>query len=129
MRPLLEAALEPGGIPGDKHFEPGSPGELLLIERETLDDLRLDPGAVKENFTIEGISLMSLAEGTRVAMGDAVVEITERAQPCSNMDDVRQGLREQLKGRRGMLARVVGAGHVGIGDPVSVVEEANGPPP
>ena len=124
---LRETSLEPGGIPGDKHFAPGSRGELLLVERETLDELDLAPGAVRENLTLEGIALMGLAPGTRVAVGDAVVEITEAADPCSNMEDIRPGLREQLEGRRGMFARVVGAGRVGVDDPVVVLEGQEGP--
>ena len=36
MRPLVEAKLLRGGIPGDRHFAPESARQLLLIEAETL---------------------------------------------------------------------------------------------
>jgi MOSC domain-containing protein YiiM len=38
------------------------------------------------------------------------------------MDQIRDGLRGALEGRRGMLARVVAGGLVRVGDPIEVVE-------
>jgi MOSC domain-containing protein YiiM len=124
LRPLDEVRLEPGGIPGDRHFSPGSARELLLIERETLDRLGLEPGRVRENLTVAGIVLMGLAPGTRVLLGDAEVEITKECLPCEVMEAIRPGLRSELDGRRGMLARVVRAGAVRRGDVAAVVEPA-----
>jgi MOSC domain-containing protein YiiM len=38
------------------------------------------------------------------------------------MDALRQGLRAELEGRRGMLARVVEPGEVAVGDEVELLE-------
>jgi len=121
MRPLAEADLQLGGIPGDSHFAPESARQLLLIEAETLSRFGLAPGGVKDNVTVEGIGLMGLAAGTRIGLGTAEVEITKECEPCSRMDESRSGLRLELEGRRGMMAKVVRPGKVRPGDPVQVL--------
>jgi MOSC domain-containing protein YiiM len=57
-----------------------------------------------------------------VRVGDeAVFEITMVCDPCHRMDELRQGLRAELEGRRGMLARIVESGEVAVGDPVELL--------
>ncbi len=122
MRVLDQADLVEGGIPGDEHFAPESIRQVLLIENETLRELGLEPGMVKENVTVEGIELMGLPAGTRLSLGHAVIEVTKECEPCERMEEIRDGLRAELVRRRGMLARVVTPGAVRTGDPVRVVE-------
>jgi MOSC domain-containing protein YiiM len=124
MRQLEESELVDGGIPGDAHFAPGSIRQLLLIEAETLAALGIEPGTVKENLTVEGVSLMDLQTGTRLEVGDAELEVTKECEPCSRMDEIRDGLRAELLGQRGMLARVTRSGTVRRGDPVRVLHPA-----
>lgn len=110
------------GLKGDMHALPDSSRQVLLLEKETLDALGLAPGEVKENITTTGINLMALAPKTRVRIGSgAVLEITKSCSPCHRMDEIRPGLLKEIAGRRGMLARVVGAGSVRPGDEVTVV--------
>jgi MOSC domain-containing protein YiiM len=124
MRQLEESELVDGGIPGDAHFAPGSIRQLLLIEAETLAALGIEPATVKENLTVEGVSLMGLPAGTRLEVGDAELEVTKECEPCSRMDEIRDGLRAELVGQRGMLARVTRPGTVRRGDPVRVLQPA-----
>src|SRR6266536_3199781 len=101
MRRLEESELLDGGMPGDAHFAPGSARQLLLIEAETLAALGIEPGTVKENLTVDGVSLMGLPAGTRLEVGDAELEVTKECEPCSRMDEIRFGLRAELVGQRG----------------------------
>jgi MOSC domain-containing protein YiiM len=41
--------------------------------------------------------------------------------PCHKMDALREGLRAELDGRRGMLAVVVEDGDVAVGDELSLL--------
>ena len=41
--------------------------------------------------------------------------------PCHKMDDLRAGLRAELDGKRGMLARVVEGGEVAVGDELELL--------
>jgi MOSC domain-containing protein YiiM len=37
------------------------------------------------------------------------------------MDELRQGLRAELEGKRGMLAKVVAGGEVAVGDEIELI--------
>jgi MOSC domain-containing protein YiiM len=93
----------------------------LLIEKETLDELGLRPGLVKENITTQGINLMALSPGQQLHLGkEVIIEVTGECEPCGRMDEIRQGLQAELQGRRGMLGRVVVGGAIRCGDSVAV---------
>jgi len=128
MRPLDETHLVQGGIAGDAHFAPESARQLLLADQEALLAVGVSPGEIKENLTLQGVGVMDLPAGTRLALGEAEVQITKECEPCSRMDEIRSGLKEQLVGRRGMYARVVRPGKVRPGDPVRVLGEAGDGP-
>ena len=91
---------------------------MLLVEAETLEALGLHPGDVREQVTTIGLGLDTLATGTRLRIGDAVLEVGQPCAPCSRMDELRPGLRQTLEGRRGRFARVVEPGSFAVGDPI-----------
>lgn len=124
MEPVPDGVLARGGLTGDAHFSPQSIRQLLLVDAETLEELDLSPGAIRENITVRGTGVMQLPQGTRLAIGEAEVEITKECAPCRIMEGVRQGLMRELSGRRGMYAKVVRAGIVRRGDPIRVAEPA-----
>lgn len=112
-------AIENLGLKGDRHALPDSSRQILMIEQETLDELGLSPGMVKENITTAGIVLMKLPYKERLLIGkDVVLEITKPCSPCSRMEEIRPGLRQELAGRRGILARVIRGGVISLDDPV-----------
>ncbi len=117
--------LEGRGIEGDRHCTTRAERrgrQVLLMEKETLDILELEPGVVRENVTTLGIDLTSLEVGQRLSLGEGVVlQLSMPCAPCSMLEDVRPGLQEQLEGRRGMLASVEAGGSISIGDAVGVV--------
>ncbi len=109
------------GIEGDKHAAAASKRQVLLADKEALDAVGVLPGTIKENVTVEGIDVMQLPAGTRVHLGrSAVLEITAICEPCFRMDEIREGLKQELEGRRGMVSRVVRGGTINVGDPITV---------
>ena len=108
------------GIEGCAHANPPK-REVLFVSRQHLDALDLAPGAIRENITVAGADVETWPIGQRVQAGDAVFEITMVCDPCERMDALRPGLRKQLEGRRGMLARVVDGGDVAVGDELSLL--------
>ena len=123
MKDVQDANFIAGqGIEDDRHASAKaerSDFQVLLMDQETLDALDLAPSVVRENVTTSGIDLSSLPSGRTVRLGDEVVlRISKPCPPCSRMDEVRSGLRQELEGRRGMLASVVEGGSVRVGDPV-----------
>jgi MOSC domain-containing protein YiiM len=117
-------AMENKGFKGCIHGRPGSKRQVLLMDADTLDRLGLAPGAIKENVTIHGLDFQKLSIGQKLRLGDALLEITTPCDPCSRMEEIRQGLEGDLRGQRGWLCRVVKAGKVRRGDPIEVVAAA-----
>lgn len=109
------------GLEGCAHANPPK-REVLFVSIEHLQSVGVEPGAIRENLTVEGTDVERWPIGQRVRVGDeAVFEITMVCDPCRRMDALRQGLRAELQGKRGMLARVVESGEVAIGDPVELL--------
>lgn len=114
-------AVEAEGLEGDVSFG-RSKRQVLLIEAEVLDRYGLIPGAVRENITTSGITLAGLDSGTCLRLGETTLEITGDCTPCSFIDSLRPGLKDQITGERGLLARVVAGGAIRVGDSVNLVD-------
>jgi molybdopterin adenylyltransferase len=120
MVPLEEAVLDDAGMKDDAHRGVGSIRHLLIQDQEVLDTLDLEPGQVKENVTLRGVDVNTLPFGTRLVIGDVVLELTKESNPCARMEELRSGLQEQLQGCRGVYAQVIAPGRVRRGDTVHV---------
>ena len=95
--------------------------QVLLIERELLDEFQLPPGDVRENITVQGIQLAGMAAGTRVRVGLALLEATLDCAPCQFIEDKRPGLRAAMAGKRGTLFKVIEGGEIKVGDEIAIV--------
>jgi MOSC domain-containing protein YiiM len=113
-------AIESQGLEGCAHGNPPR-REVLLVSREHLDAVGVEPGAIRENVTVEGVDVHTLGLGQQLRLGGALLEITMVCDPCHRMDELRPGLRAELDGRRGMLAHVVEGGEIALGDSVEIV--------
>jgi MOSC domain-containing protein YiiM len=124
MRMVPSGTLITGvGLAGDKHAGGAPERQVLLADKEALDAVDVQPGTIKENLTVEGLNVMELPAGSRLHLGEtAVLEITKICEPCFRMDEIREGLRQELEGRRGMVSRVILGGSIRVGDPITVEE-------
>lgn len=113
-------ALADRGLEGDRHAKPNSRRSVLLVDREVLDAFGLAPGDVREQVTVSGVGIMALAAGSRLRVGDAVLEVGAPCAPCERMEELQSGLQKALDGRRGRFVRVVVEGGFAVGDPVRV---------
>src|SRR5262249_47397717 len=109
-----------GGLHGDYHSGMRTRRQILLVSTSVLDEFQLQPGALFENVTIDGLDVMQLNEGQRLNLGDAIVEVTVPSEPCVQMERVQQGLKSALRDRRGMFVRVISSGAVRVGDSVRI---------
>ncbi|HYL65044.1 MAG TPA: MOSC domain-containing protein [Candidatus Methylomirabilis sp.] len=117
MEELAEAhVLRDVGFEGCAHARPASQRQVLLVDRETLDALELRPGIIRENITTEGLNVNGLHVGESLRVGEALLEVTMPCTPCGRMEEIRVGLRKEIRGRRGMLCRVVEGGVIRLGD-------------
>ncbi len=120
--PVTEAtAISAQGLEGDRSCSPDNTRQVLFMDQETLDHLELKPGQIKENITTSGLDLSQAQGGQVVFIGDAVtMELVGDCQPCGQMDAIRAGLRQELDGRRGVLAMVINGGSIKVGDSVRI---------
>lgn len=94
---------------------------MLFASSEHLDAVGVEPGRIRENFTVDGVDVQGWPVGQRLRAGTAVFEVTMVCDPCERMDAIRPGLRGELEGRRGMLARVLEDGEVALGDSLELL--------
>ncbi|MCJ7551473.1 MAG: MOSC domain-containing protein [Anaerolineae bacterium] len=119
------------GVEGDAHMgetvrhrhlvrtDPTRPNlrQVHLLQAEVIDELQaggfdVSAGKMGENITTRGIDLLSLPVGTRLFIGDtSVVAMTELRDPCGQLDDYQQGLKEATVDRdaQGNVIRKAGA--------------------
>jgi MOSC domain-containing protein YiiM len=115
-------AVENKGFKDCIHGRGGSSRQVLLMDSETLEAFGVDPGRAKENITTRGIALGTLPLGQQLRVGEARLEVTKPCTPCHHMDEIKQGLQEAIRGRRGLLCRVVQAGRIRRGDRIEIAE-------
>lgn len=121
MKPVQSVtAITSYGLQGDANAG-RSKRQVLIIERELLDEFQLPVGDVRENITVQEIRLAGMAAGTRVRVGQALLEATLDCAPCQFIEDKRPGLRAAMEGKRGTLFKVIEGGEINVGDEIAVV--------
>jgi MOSC domain-containing protein YiiM len=115
-------AVENSGFEGCAHARPGGgKRQVLLVDRETLEAMGLGPGVIRENITTRGIDVNGLDMGQKLRVGAAKLEVSAVCTPCDQLEKVRPGLRREMRGRRGMLCRVIEGGEIRLGDSIEVI--------
>ncbi|MBP7687636.1 MAG: MOSC domain-containing protein [Thermoflexales bacterium] len=94
--------------------------QVLIIERELLDEFQLPIGDVRENITVEGLTLAGTPAGARMRVGQALLEVTLDCAPCEFIESKRPGLRKAMEGKRGTLFKVIEGGTINVGDAIEV---------
>jgi TatD DNase family protein len=113
------------GLEGDRHA--GRPlRQVSILNVETVVELAnagmpVQPGVLGENLTVEGVPVMQLAEGSRLRIGEAELEITGDRPACRELLEVHRNALKALVGRTGKMARVVHGGTVRPGDPIELI--------
>ena len=120
--PVQEAtALSGMGLEGDRSCGAGNVRQVLVMDKETLDEFDLKPGQIKENITTTGIDIAQAKVGQVIFIGEEVtMEVVGECEPCGKMDAIRSGLRERLNHRRGMLTTVINGGPIKVGDSIRI---------
>jgi MOSC domain-containing protein YiiM len=133
-KPALSIRLIAGlGVEGDAHAgetvkhrsrvarDPTQPNlrQVHLIHAELLDELNaagfnLKPGDMGENITTRGLGLLALPTGTRLATGDALIQLTGLRNPCVQLDRFQQGLMQATLDRDAAGNLIRKAGVMGV---------------
>jgi molybdopterin adenylyltransferase len=113
------------GVEGDAHGGPWH-RQVSLLAKESIDKmvkkgLDVGVGDFAENLTTEGIDLVSLPIGTRLKVGEALLEVTQIGKKCHAKCAIYEQAGDCIMPREGIFAKVLKGGHVSTGDTVEVV--------
>ena len=98
---------------------------LLAIESITkMRDMGFDvgPGDFAENLTTEGIELTSLPIGSRLSVGDVVLEVTQIGKECHTGCAIMSQTGKCIMPKEGIFAKVLHGGKVKTGDTIKLNE-------
>ncbi|CCH49268.1 MOSC domain-containing protein [Pseudodesulfovibrio piezophilus] len=112
------------GVENDAHG--GSERQVSLLALECIEDMKkalasLKAGDFAENITTTGIIASRLTPGMRVAVGDALIEITQIGKTCHNGCAIRREVGSCIMPKEGIFGRVLQSGCVRKGDGIEVL--------
>ena len=114
------------GLEGDAHagFKHRQVSLLALesIEKMRQKGLDVHPGDFAENLTTEGLELPSLPIGTKLKIGDVLMEVSQIGKECHNRCSIYYQAGDCVMPKEGIFAIVVTGGRVANGDTLEVIE-------
>ncbi|MCM0083245.1 MOSC domain-containing protein [Geomonas sp. Red32] len=123
--PVAEVTLrEEHGIVGDAHAGDWHRQVSLLamesIEKMKALGLQVGEGDFAENITTEGVDLVHLPLGTRLTLGETLLEVTQIGKECHTRCAIYYQAGDCVMPKEGIFARVITGGVVRPGDDVVV---------
>lgn len=126
-KPVEEIMLKSShGIEGDAHASSEWHRQVSLLAMESIKKMRdmgLDvyPGDFAENITTEGIDLLSLPVGTKLAIGEAVVgEVSQIGKECHSRCAIYYQAGDCVMPKEGIFMRVLSGGKIKKGDNIDI---------
>ena len=110
------------GIEGDAHGGNWH-RQVSLLALEKIEEFRsrgaeVAFGAFGENLVVEGFDLRILPVGTKLRIGDAILEITQIGKECHSRCAIYEMVGDCIMPREGVFAKVLEGGMIRPGDPV-----------
>lgn len=123
----LATLVEDHGLEGDAHAG-GWHRQISLLARSDVESMRergldLEPGDFGENMVVDGVDLKGLGIGSRIEVGEGLLEITQIGKACHNRCAIYFQTGDCIMPRDGVFARVVKGGRVRPDCSVRVVRE------
>ncbi len=124
--PVERACLkENHGIEGDAHAGDWH-RQVSLLANESAQKMRdkgadVGPGDFGENLLTRGIDLPSLPVGTRLALGDVLLEVTQIGKKCHTHCAIYYAAGECVMPSEGIFCRVLLGGELSGGVPITVL--------
>jgi MOSC domain-containing protein YiiM len=113
------------GIEGDAHAGDWH-RQISLLGEESVDKIRphfpgLKAGAFAENILTKGITLYELPIGTKLRIGQALVEVTQIGKECHTGCAIKKVTGDCVMPREGIFVIVLEEGVIRSGDLIEVV--------
>ena len=113
------------GIVGDAHGGNWH-RQVSLLAQESVEKMKsvfpdIPVGAFAENILTEGLTLYTLPVGTRLRVGEALLEVTQIGKECHAHCAIRQQVGDCVMPREGIFAIVLEEGTIRPGDTIAVL--------
>ena len=113
------------GIVGDAHAGNWH-RQVSLLGTESVKKMKavfpdIPVGAFAENILTEGLVLYNLPIGTKLRIGDVLLEVTQIGKECHAHCAIRQQVGDCVMPREGIFAIVLVEGTIRAGDPVTLL--------
>ena len=118
--------IENFGFEGDAHAGKWN-RQVSLLAAESIEKAKNGPtnglchGVFAENITTEGIELYTLPVGTRLKVGEGVLEISQIGKECHAGCAISKLVGQCVMPREGVFAVVIKGGKVYAGDVIEVM--------
>ena len=117
--PVINLLVE-HGVEGDAHAGPWH-RQVSLLANESIEKMKpscpsVEPGAFGENITTEGIRVYDLPVGSRMYVGETLLEVTQIGKVCHDRCAIFYQAGDCVMPREGIFARVVEGGEIRAGD-------------
>jgi MOSC domain-containing protein YiiM len=114
------------GIVGDAHAGDWH-RQVSLLATESIAKMRalgldVTAGDIAENITTSGIDLVSLPIGTRLAVGETIVEVTQIGKECHTRCAILYQAGDCVMPKEGIFAKVLRGGTITPGVPIRRLE-------
>jgi MOSC domain-containing protein YiiM len=115
--PIAEAVLKENfGIAGDAHGGDWHRQVSMLASEDIAEMIKkgakVTYGDFAENITTEGINLPDLPIGTRLNLGDAILEVTQIGKECHEHCAIFRQIGDCVMPRKGIFTRVIKGGKI-----------------
>lgn len=126
-RPINEATLiEQKGIEGDAHAE-GGIRQVSLLAKESIEKMQklgldVKAGDFAENITTEGIDLLALPIGTKLKVGDALLEVSQHGKVCHTKCNIYKTVGDCVMPKEGIFCKVLKGGIIKAGMTLETID-------
>ena len=113
------------GIIGDAHAGNWH-RQVSLLAQESVKKMKavfpdIPVGAFAENILTEGLTLYTLPVGTRLRIGEVLLEVTQIGKECHAHCAIRQQVGDCVMPREGIFTIVLEEGTIRAGDTITVL--------
>ena len=118
--------IEDFGFEGDAHAGKWH-RQVSLLAKESIEKSKGLPGeglchgVFAENITTEGIELYTIPVGTKLKVGECIIEITQIGKECHDGCAIKKLVGQCVMPREGIFASVIKGGKVYEGDDIEIL--------
>ena len=120
--------VENYGLEGDSHASGEYHRQVCLLAQESINKMtgqgyNVGPGSFAENVTTRGLDLLAIPIGSKVRVGEVLLEITQKGKECHDGCAVYKEIGACIARAEAIFGRVLEGGRVRAGDLVEVIGE------